>query len=112
MAHIVLEMESVRESGAFCTTRRSLPPRSTPSRDASQARRAAIASVVQRSAPGAELSTRAKKEQSASERFQQFSDVKTSAWHAARHVQAQLFLPTRTLTLTLTTCRRSSSSQP
>ena len=40
------------------------------------------------------FSTRAKKEQSASERFQQFSDVKTSAWHAARHVQAQLFLPT------------------
>ena len=62
------------------------------------------------SADSSELSTRAKKEQSASERFQQFSDVKTSAWHAARHVQAQLFLPTRTLTLT--TCRRSSSSQP
>ena len=44
------------------------------------------------SADSSELSTRAKKEQSASERFQQFSDVKTGAWHAARHVQAQLFL--------------------
>ena len=44
------------------------------------------------SVDSSELSTRAKKEQSASERFQQFNDVKTGAWHAARHVQAQLFL--------------------